>query len=357
MSERSKSELVSVITPVFNAAPYLRQCIESVLGQTHANFEYIIADNCSTDSSLSIAQSYADSDARLRVVEAEDHVGPIQNWNRSLDAINPQSQYIKFVHADDWIFSDCIEKMVSVARSDERIGIVSAYRLEEDRVSLDRLPTQCATSPGARQFSMDGRDVGRAVFLEYASVLGSPTSVLLSSRAVSETKPFFDESYLHADKEACIRILKDWQFGFVREVLTYTRRHNESVTSLTNILDTRRQDDLMLLQRHGRSFLSPEEMSATLRKTVDLYYGFLARSVGHGKGDKFWRSHRDVFDRANVPFERLRLLKALLRHWLDPRSAVKQLMRGSSGDAAGGNVSDADRFLSSSRQKRGGTVD
>jgi glycosyltransferase involved in cell wall biosynthesis len=357
VSERSKGELVSVITPVYNGAAYLGECIESVLGQTHTNFEYIIADNCSTDSSLSIARSYADSDARIRVVEAEEHVGPIQNWNRSLNAISPQSQYVKFVHADDWIFSDCIEKMLAVARCDESIGIVSAYRLEEDRVSLDRLPTQTPNVPGARHFTMDGRDVGRAVFLEFASVLGSPTSILLSKRALDETQAFFDESLLHADKEACFRILKDWRFGFVREVLTYTRRHNESVTSLTNVLDTRRQDDLMLLQRHGRSFLSTEEFGVTLRKTIDLYYGFLARSVGQGKGEKFWQSHRDVFDRADVPYERLRIVKALLRQWLDPRTAAKRLMKRSSDDAASGSVSDADKFLSSSRQKRGGTID
>ena len=347
---RSKNELVSIVTPVFNGAPYLSECIESVLGQTHGNFEYIIADNCSTDSSLSIARRYADSDKRIRVVEAGEHVGPIQNWNRSLAETDPNSDYIKFVHADDWLYPDCIEKMVEVASGDARIGIVSAYRLEEDRVSLDRLPEQTTGPSSERQFCMDGRDVVRAIFLEYASVLGSPTSLLFRADAVAGHEPFFDESFLHADKEACIRILKERRFGFVREVLTFTRRHNESVTSKTNVLDTRRQDDLLILRRHGGEFLSNDELKAVLEKTVRLYYAYLGRSIGCAKGGEFWRSHREIFARADIPYERRRLLGALIRHWLDPRSAFNYLRGNASYAPRGKSASDADKFISESRK-------
>ena len=50
--------LVSVVTPFYNTAPYLAQCIESVLTQTYPHFEYILMDNCGTDGSGEIAESY-----------------------------------------------------------------------------------------------------------------------------------------------------------------------------------------------------------------------------------------------------------------------------------------------------------
>ena len=344
--------LVSVITPVFNAELYLAECIESVLGQTHGNLEYIIADNCSTDRSLEVARSFESKDKRIRVVAADEHVGPIQNWNRSLNEVDPKAVFVKFVHADDWIYPDCIEKMVDAATDDERVGIVSAYRLEEDEVSLDRLPNLYSGTPGQRKLTMDGREVVRATFMEYASVLGSPTSLLFRHEVIRRQTPFFDESYLHADKEACIRALETWNLGFVREVLTFTRRHNDSVTSMTDVLDTRRQDDLLMLRKHGARFLSDDELQIAQKQMLRFYYAFLARSVGCGKGKVFWSSQRNAFRRAGLPYARMKLLLALIRHWFDFRSALKNLIRSNEQNEDKRSVSAAKKFTDAIRQDR-----
>ena len=59
--------LVSVLTPVYNGEKFLAECIESVLAQDYQHWEYHIVNNCSTDGTLRIAQSYADKDPRIRV--------------------------------------------------------------------------------------------------------------------------------------------------------------------------------------------------------------------------------------------------------------------------------------------------
>ena len=64
----SGGALVSVVTPVYNGAAYLGECIDSVLAQTHANWEYAIVDNCSTDETAEIARRYAAQDSRIRLV-------------------------------------------------------------------------------------------------------------------------------------------------------------------------------------------------------------------------------------------------------------------------------------------------
>ena len=57
-SSNTDETAISVVTPFYNTAPYLAQCIESVLAQTHRNFEYVLVDNQSTDGSAEIAASY-----------------------------------------------------------------------------------------------------------------------------------------------------------------------------------------------------------------------------------------------------------------------------------------------------------
>jgi glycosyltransferase involved in cell wall biosynthesis len=340
----TQNSLVTVITPVYNGASFLHDCILSVLGQTYGNIEYIVVDNCSQDDSLKIARELAAGDNRLRVVENNRHVGPIQNWNRSLRSASDESKYIKFVHADDWLFPECIAEMVAVAERNENIGIVSAYRLEEDRISLDRLPADAPLVQGENAFVMNGPQVARAVLAERASVLGSPTSTLLRTSAMGDLGSFYSTEYLHADKEASLRLLRDFDFGFVRQVLTFTRRHNESVTSLTNTLDTRRQENLLLLQQYAPTFMSEAEHVEVLHKELTGYYQFLAANVGTGKGRSFWESHSRNLTRAGSPFDRLRLARAFLRRWLNPGNAIKGLLNRSS-ERISGKDSDVHRFL------------
>ena len=320
-----------MITPVYNGAPYLQDCIQSVLNQSHENFEYFIVDNCSTDRSCEIAEAAAATDNRISVVQNNEHVGPIQNWNRSLAKVSEGSEYIKFVHADDWLFPHCISRMVEVADHNEKVGIISAYRLEENRVSLDRLPADAPLIPGTDTFTMDGRSVARAIFLEHASVLGSPTSILLRTKLVRNAGCFFSDNHLHADKEACIRLLQNCDFGFVRQVLTFTRRHNESVTSLTNSLDTRRQENLLLLKEYGPIFLSESEYCRIRSRELRAYYYFLARYAGTGMGHQFWASHRKNLKEAASPFSRLKLAGAIARRWANPGAALKDYLRNTSG--------------------------
>src|SRR5437868_10080618 len=120
--------LVSVITPVYNGEKYLAVCIESVLAQTYQNWEYVIVNNCSTDRSLEIAQAYAQQDARIRVHNNREFLKAMPNWNHALRQMATESAYCKIVHADDWLFPECLARMVEVAAAHPTVGIVSAYR-------------------------------------------------------------------------------------------------------------------------------------------------------------------------------------------------------------------------------------
>ncbi len=122
LAAHRSSPLVSVVTPVFNGAKYLRACIESVLAQSYDNWDYTIVDNCSTDSTLAIAHEYAETHPQINVRSNEQFVGVVENHNRAFRSISPEAKYCKLVSADDWLYPECISKLVDLAERHPSVG-------------------------------------------------------------------------------------------------------------------------------------------------------------------------------------------------------------------------------------------
>jgi len=312
--------LVTVVTPVYNTEKYLAECIESVLGQTYRNFEYLIVDNQSKDRSLEIAQRYAERDNRIRIHSNETFLAQMPNWNHALRLISTDSAYCKIVHADDWLFSNCLEEMVSCALRHPTVGLVGAYRLDETRVNLDGLPYPSHCTPG--------RDLARLHLLGKIFVFGAPTSLLLRSDVVRDRDPFYEEDNPHADVDACLATLRTTDFGFVHEVLTFTRRHNESATSLVKRFGTNRLARLEALEDHGPFFLAADELDRRRQEASRDYYKFLARQLLEQQGHDFWQYHRRWLDRIGHPLSYVRLALALASQLLDTRSSARHLVAG-----------------------------
>lgn len=102
------SNLISVIVPVYNASPYLQDCINSILAQTYKDFELLLLDDGSTDSSLEICKSAADKDDRVIALHHENcGVSATRNKGISMS----RGEYIAFVDADDMLADDYLEKL------------------------------------------------------------------------------------------------------------------------------------------------------------------------------------------------------------------------------------------------------
>ena len=136
----SNSPLVSVITPVYNGAEFLAECIESVLKQTYSNWVYTIVDNASTDATPEIIAHYAKKDSRIAHARFENFVGAIENHNRALGYVDRRSSWCKVVLADDWLYPECLERMLALAGRSPSIGIVSSFQRWGDVIVLEGLP-------------------------------------------------------------------------------------------------------------------------------------------------------------------------------------------------------------------------
>jgi glycosyltransferase involved in cell wall biosynthesis len=268
----STPPLVSVVTPVYNGEPYLRECVESVLAQTWTNFEFLVFDNCSTDSTLAIAREYASRDTRIRVLTSEEFVSADANANRSLQAIDPAARYVKVMHGDDWLVPTCLEKMVSLAEAHPRVGVVSAYRRVGDDIDLTGLPTNITVLPGEA--------VGRSALLggPLPYLFGSPSSLLLRADLVRARPEFYNLENPHqSDQEACLDLLRESDLGFVHEVLTFTRRHDAAESPYYLRIGAQAPCSLRLLLEYGSSYLTREERQRKLAVRLAEYALFVVR--------------------------------------------------------------------------------
>jgi glycosyltransferase involved in cell wall biosynthesis len=297
--------LVSVLTPVYNGGEYLVECIESVLKQTYGNWEYIIVNNCSTDNTLEIARYYATIDSRIRVVNNDVFLNQVQNLNNSLRQISGDSSYVKMVLADDWIFPDCIQKMVGVAESDPEIGLVSSYRLVHNKVKSDGLPYS--------RNIYDGREIGRLYIINQRNHFGSETSLLFRADLIRESDPFFKEDEYHTDTSACLRFLTNGKFGFVHQVLSYTRRSNVelSATSYSLKYDTYSLSHLEFLIKYGRYFLTEKEYRAEQKKHIYRHYRILIKMVFSLSGPAVFKYHLREIKKIGISHSLPGMLKAI----------------------------------------------
>lgn len=305
MSSRSQP-LVSVVTPVYNGERYLAECIESVLRQTYQNWEYVIVNNCSTDRSLEIAQHYARQDARIRIHNNEEFLGLKPNWNHALRQISPESKYCKVVHADDWLFPGCITKMVKLAEAYPSVGLVGSYVLMGDQVCCDGLPYPSTVVPG--------REICRLSLLRSFYVFGSPTSLLIRADLIRDRETFYNGSNLQVlDQDACYDALQNTDFGFVHQVLTYTRMHDESQTASSERFNRLILGLLTLLVKYGPIYLSEEEYAQRLDRRLRGYYSFLGESVWQRREKAFWDYHKEGLASLGFPLSRRKLLVESMR--------------------------------------------
>lgn len=316
-----KEPLVSVVTPVYNGDRYLKECIQSVLSQTYQNWEYIILNNCSTDRTLEIAEHYAKKDKRIRIHNNDALLPIMKNWNHALRQISPESKYCKVVHADDFLFPECLERMVSLSEAYPTIGVVASYGLWGNRVVADGLP-----------YSTDfisGRELCRMTLLDQIYCFWSPSSLLILSDLIREREFFYNEAFLHADIEACYEVLQESDFGFVHQVLTFIRRHEESMTSLVAApYNGIMLSNLDLLAKYGPVYLSPDEYKEHFKKKLNIYYGFLARSFFNLREKDFWKYHKETIQNIGYPLSLAKLaITAMLQMSNSPKTTVSTLAK------------------------------
>ncbi len=284
---QNSNNLVSVIIPVYNGGKYIEECLESIRNQTYINFECIINNNKSTDNTLEIAETFAASDKRFKVFNNDEFLKQADNWNISISRISDKSKYIKIVPADDWVFPEYLEKKIGLLDKYPNIGICSSYRLDETKVICDGLDYYKGPV-------FYGKDILYHQLIKDIEITGSINTVMYRNsilKKLPEYPKIFNINVYHLDTMLAYEVLKRSDLGFVFQVLSFTRRHNETLTSkISNKYNTHINFDDIALGKNLSLF--PDLESFYKKRRLDYAFYLLKRRIFRDKKCIDWhRKH------------------------------------------------------------------
>jgi glycosyltransferase involved in cell wall biosynthesis len=221
----------TVIVPNYNHARFLRQRIDTILGQTFQDFELILLDDCSTDDSRSIFREYA-SDPRVRMIFNEVNSGSsFKQWNKGVHLSH--GEYIWIAESDDYADERFLERLVPLVESDPKVQF--AYCRSWCVTEGNRLDGSAETHfPGMDHFSWttdycrDGEEVCRKYLVR--------ANIVLNASAVVFRKAVYEQV---GGAEETMRLCGDWKLwaamaltgkvSYLSEPLNYFRFHRASV--------------------------------------------------------------------------------------------------------------------------------
>ena len=203
---------VSVVMAVHNGLPYLKEAVESVLGQTWRDFEFIVVDDASTDGSLELLESY--EDARIRLMRNGQQAGLAASLNKGMDAA--QGEFIARMDADDISLPGRLAQQVAFMRAQPEVAICGAWAqtIGGGRAQVWRYPSE---------------DADIKAELLFASVLVH-SSVMMRRSALDAHTLRYDEGLAQAqDYDLWVRAAEVLRLANLPKVLLRYRLHADQV--------------------------------------------------------------------------------------------------------------------------------
>jgi len=213
---------VSVCLPVFNGRRFLRAAIETVLAQTHKDFEVLVADDCSEDDSLQVAQELAARDNRLVVWKNDKRLGLFANYNACIERAS--GEYIKLFAQDDLLIPNNLETHLDLFSKNTDVALVTGSR------NIIGESGQLVETLG--QFDEDRTIPGDEVIVQnltnYCNWVGEPSCVSFPTKLRGTG---FDTTLFHyGDVEYWFRIIENGKLFYTSQPLCSFRRHEGSAT-------------------------------------------------------------------------------------------------------------------------------
>lgn len=203
--------LVSVLIPACNAEAFLREAVDSVLGQDYPNFEVVIADDASDDGTRKVMEELAERDPRVRLVFNERRLGDAGTRNRLLDAASPDGAFVAVMDADDVCEPHRLRAQVDYLRTHPDIGLVGGHI---------RFIDDASAQIGERKYPLQPHEVADHRFIE--NPFAHPT-VMMRTSVLRDVGGYDGTRQRLSDYELWMRILAKYEGANIDDYLVRYR--------------------------------------------------------------------------------------------------------------------------------------
>lgn len=262
---------VSIIIPNYNHESFLKQRIESVLQQTVQDIEVILLDDCSTDKSISVLNTYKEHPKVTQVVLNTQNSGsPFKQWQKGIALA--KGEYIWFAESDDYCQLNFLEEILAVFHKNLNLGIVYAQSNDVDehgKKLFSRLNYTQDFSPNIweNDFECEG-ELFVKEYLQIKNVIPNASAVVFKKSLVKSDKVFSNsllQMTMCGDWLFWIQLAKQTKIGFIAEPLNCFRQHSGVTRNHSNIT---RKKTRLLEESVLRSFLQEKNVFNTSLETL-----------------------------------------------------------------------------------------
>ena len=247
-----KAPLVSIVTPVYNAADFLDQTIKTVQAQTYENWELLLIDDVSSDNSLEIIKAAQKDDVRIKLIQQPKNAGAAKA--RNAGTLAAKGRFIAFLDADDLWVPEKLEKQVGFALSNEYAFVFSSYQFADEAGEPTAAPVTIPTD------------------ITYEQSLKNPiiwtSTVLLDVDLISRDLMLMPDVRRGQDAATWWRILRETKikaYG-MQESLAYYRRTNASLSA----------NKMKAIKRTWYLYRNVEKLNLVKSSFVFCFYAFNA---------------------------------------------------------------------------------
>lgn len=267
---------VSVLVPVYNGETFLAECLESVLSQDFSDFELLIGDNASADSTPDIIARFAKKDSRIVAWRNAENIGAMKNFQLCLQ--RAQGEHIKFLCADDKLLvPSALGKMSRLLSENSSVSLVSSASHVIDPQSK----MIHSRNPLGRDRILEGRRAIIYCWERNGNLIGEPSGAMF--RRAQAGKWFHGRCIHLLDWEQWLALLEQGDWAYLAEPLFAFRVHPEQGTNTNRKTGVGLQDALVLMTEYWEKPWLREMASARMLFTqiyyLEKYFGDDARPL------------------------------------------------------------------------------